>query len=232
MQLFSLRCILCAVVFVFSCPALQGYELPTGVYSYRETVGGMITPFYWKVEEQGKKRIVSVYENEKSFINLCSADGATWQWQLKDPDKKHDIIAKRQGNELTLSGVRNGETYEETVELDERPWYQPLSYSLGNFLRSDEKSRSFWMIRADTVEVTTLEVEKKGEEEIFVNQKAVVAQKVVLRPEGFYAHFWHGTYWFRKSDKIFLMYRSVQGLPGTAETVVELMGEPVQLKTM
>lgn len=31
-------------------------------------------------------------------------------------------------------------TYQETVELDERPWYQPLSYSLRQFLGSERES--------------------------------------------------------------------------------------------
>jgi hypothetical protein len=85
---------------------------------------------------------------------------------------------------------------------------------------------SFWTIRTDTVEATTLQVKKAGEEEIPVNGKKIMAQRVELRAEGFFSHFWHGTYWFRKSDKLFLMYRSVHGSPGTPETVIELMGEP------
>jgi len=91
---------------------------------------------------------------------------------------------------------------------------------------SDDISRSFWTIRADTFDVTTLQVEKKGEEEIEVNSRKIPVLKVELRAEGFYAHFWHGTYWYRKSDKLFIMYRSVHGPLGTAETVVKLTVEP------
>ncbi len=53
-----------------------------------------------------------------------------------------------------------------------------------------------------------------------------MAQRVRLCAEGFRSLLWHGTYWYRKSDKLFLMYRSVQGSPGTPETVVELIAEP------
>jgi hypothetical protein len=98
----------------------------------------------------------------------------------------HDIIAKRQGDELNISGVRYGEVYEETVELEERPWYQPLSYSLRNFLGSEAESMSFWTIRTDTVEATTLQVKKAGEEEITINGKRIMAQKVELRAEGLF----------------------------------------------
>lgn len=226
MYISVLSCVLSGVVLILSSLNVHGKEVPPGVYTYRETAGKIITPFYWKVEEKEQQRLVSVYEKGKSFINLCSTDGATWQWQLKDSAKKNDINAKRQGNELKISGIRNGETYQETVELDERPWFQPLSYSLRAFLDSEQESITFWTIRADTIEVTSLQAEKQGEEEILINGKKTPAQIIEVHAEGFYAHFWHGTYWYRKSDNLFLMYRSVHGLPGTAETVVELTAEP------
>jgi hypothetical protein len=226
MFFLALSCFLSAALLIISPSTLQGTEIPSGSYSYRETMGEVTTYFYWQLEEQEQQRIVTVHEEMKFFVNLCSADGATWRWQLKDTDNNHDIIAERQGDELKISGIRYGEVYEETVELDERPWYQPLSYSLRDFLGSEGESMSFWTIRTDTLEATTLQVKKAGEEEISVNGKKIMAQRVELRAEGFFSHFWHGTYWFRKSDKLFLMYRSVHGSPGTPETVVELTGEP------
>jgi hypothetical protein len=226
MFFLALSCFLSAALFIVSPVTLQGTEIPSDIYSYRETIGEVTTYFYWKLEEQEQQRIVTVDEKKKSFVNFCSADGATWRWQLKDTNNNHDITAERQGDELKLSGIRFGEVYKETIELDERPWYQPLSYSLRDFLGSEGKSMSFWTIRTDTVEATTLQVKKAGEEEISVNGKKIMAQRVELRAEGFLSHFWHGTYWFRKSDKLFLMYRSVHGSPGTLETVVELTDEP------
>jgi len=221
----ALSFVLSFLCLVFSPFVLHGKEVSSGVYAYQEAVGEVILPFEWKVDVQEQIRIVSVYEKNKSFINSCFVDGSTWKWQLKDGEK-HNIIAERRDNELKISGIRNGESYEKTVQIDDRPWYQPLSYSLRNFLSNLDQSMSFWTIRADTVEVTTLNVEKMGDEEILINEKLTLAQKVEVRAEGFYSHFWHGTYWYRKTDKIFLMYRSVHGLPGTTETVVELIGEP------
>lgn len=208
------------------CPSfvLQAKENAADVYTYQETVGEKVSSYSWQVEEKGPQRIISVYEKGRTFMNSCTPDGSTWQWQVKDD--KNDIIAKRQGNTLQISGIRNGESYNEIVEIDDRPWFQPLSYSLRTFLSSKETAMSFWTIRADSIEVTTLQVEKMPEEEILINNTPTLAQKVELRAEGFYAHFWHGTYWYRKSDKLFLRYRSVHGPVGTAETVVELLAEP------
>lgn len=205
---------------------LQAKEIAADIYSYNETVGEISAPFYWKIEERKQQKIISINEKGKSFINLCSGDGETWEWQYMDSDKKHNIIAKRVGNELKITGICNGKNCDKIMEIDERPWYQPLSYSLRNFLQSDQKSISFWTIRADTLEVTPMKVEKQGEKEILINEKTMPALKVELRAEGFYSHFWHGTYWYRKSDKVFLMYRSVHGPVGTPETIVELMQEP------
>lgn len=226
MNFSALSCTLTAFLLIFSSSTLQTTEITGEIYSYNETVGEISVPFYWKIEERNQQKIISVQENGKSFFNFCSSDGETWEWQFTDSDKEHDVIAKRVGDELKITGICNGKNCDKTIQLDERPWYQPLSYSLRNFLQSGQKSISFWIIRADTLEVTTMKVEKQGEEEILINEKTIPALKVELRAEGFYSHFWHGTYWYRKSDNLFLMYRSVHGPVGTPETIVQLMQEP------
>ncbi len=226
MNFSALNCVLITFLLVFSSSTLQAKEIAGGIYSYNETVGEISAPFYWIVEERKQQKIISIHEEGKSFINFCSGDGRTWEWQLIDSDNEHNIVAKRVGNELKITGICNGKNCDKTMQLDERPWYQPLSYSLRNFLQSDKKSISFWTIRADTLEVTTMKVEKQSEDAILIKEKKVPALKVELRAEGFYSHFWHGTYWYRKSDNLFLMYRSVHGPVGTPETIVKLMQEP------
>lgn len=226
-MLFSscLRFICVLLVFFLFSSTAYGEIPPPGVYTYQEIVGEKSFPFFWEVTREGLFLIVSVYEKDKSFINTCSTDGATWRWQLQD-GTRHNLVIDRQGDVLKISGIRDGSAYQESVGIDERPWYQPLSFSLQGFLVSDLQTMSFWTIRADTIEVVAMQVKKKGEEELFLNGLPVMAQKVEIRADGFYAHFWHGTYWFRKSDKLFLRYQSVHGSPGTAETIVELVRLP------
>lgn len=219
------HCFLVSVILVLCSSQLDANECLTDTYTYRERVGEVEKTFSWRLEMKGQMRNVLVYDQGISFINSCLADGSTSYWQLEEGDN-HKIVAKRHGNKLSISGIRDGELYDEIIELDERPWYQPLSYSLRGFLHSDKESVSFWTLRVDTIEINSLRATKKGEEEILVNGTKTLARKVELRAEGFYSHFWHGTYWYRKSDDIFLRYQSVHGPPGTAETVVELIAEP------
>jgi len=215
-------CILLLLIFPFT---VQGQDPVAPVHSYRETVGNASTYFSWRIEKTGQQRIISVQEKNTTFIIHCSDTGETRRYKVKDSDNNHDILAERQNDELKISGIRLGKAYNETVKIDKRPWYQALSYSLRTFLESKDDAMTFWTIRNDTFEVTSLQAKKEGEEEVLVNGQKIAADKVVLRAEGFYAPFWHGTYWYRKGDMLFLMYRSVHGPPGTAETVVELMEE-------
>ncbi len=203
-------------------------EVPEGIFEYHEIVGEKTIPFSWEAEQKQDKIAITVFEEDKFFYNLCTADGATLEWRF---EKKgvHDITAIRKDNSLHLSGSRSGEEFSKEVTIDERPWYQPLSFSLRNFLDTNEKKTSFWVIRADKIDVVALTAEKVGKEDIVFNEEVMPAQKVEIRAEGFRSQFWHATYWYRQSDHLFLRYESVHGLPGTAATIVELVETPDQL---
>jgi hypothetical protein len=215
----------CIVLFLFvqsplAAPLHNG--LPEGIFVYQERTGDQAVLFEWRAEESEEGIVIWGVEKNKTFYNLCTPDGATREWRFDEPGR-HEITALRIGNSLVIRGIRLGEEISRTVALDDRPWYQPLSFSLGKFLGSAETRTSFWIIRADKIEVVAMTAEKIGEETILVDTEEVAASKVEIRAEGFLAKLWHGTYWFRKSDNFFLRYESVHGLPGTAETIVELV---------
>jgi hypothetical protein len=224
-----LALIVCSTVagaqYTVSTTAAQ--NIPKGIYSYLEVDGDQTIPFNWKAEEESDGIVISVNEQGKTFYNLCTADGETLKWHMQIEDK-HDITAIRKDNLLHIEGIRFGKEYSKTVTIDERPWYQPLSFSLGNFLDSTASKTSFWVIRADKIEVVALTAEKIGVEDVVLDDVAVPAQKIEIRADGFYSKFWHATYWYRKSDNLFLRYQSTHGLPGSAETIVELVETPAQ----
>lgn len=195
-------------------------------YIYEERVGGKLTSFYWQKDVKGKRVLVSVWDRDTSFLNLCTSDGTTLEYHLANRIKDTDIYVRREGDVLQISGIRESKKYKADVEIDQRPWRQPLSFSLGPFLRSDRTHMSFWTVRADSVEPIALVVKKLGEEQLDFPVPGTVSVKLEVRAEGIYSHFWHGTYWFRRSDQLFLMYRAVHGFPGTPETVVRLVAEP------
>lgn len=199
--------------------------IPEGIFDYQERVGNKIIPFNWQAEENDDGVSITVFEDNKAFYNFCTPDGNTLKWRITEKGR-HDISAVRHGNELHISGVRNGKDYNDVITIDERPWYQPLSFSLGKFLNSAEEETAFWVIRADTIEVIALTARKMGEDLLHIENKDVVSQKVEVRAEGFFSKFWSANYWYRKGDNLFLRYQSVHGLPGTDTTIVELVKSP------
>ncbi|HSO09404.1 MAG TPA: hypothetical protein VLR45_05405 [Desulfoprunum sp.] len=54
------------------------------------------------------------------------------------------------------------------MTVDDRPWFQPLSFSLGAFLATPQSEVSFWMIRSDNLEVVAMQAAKGEVEEITV----------------------------------------------------------------
>ncbi len=202
-------------------------SIPQGIFGYQEKVGDTIHSFNWQAEENDSGISITVQEDDKTFYNLCTANGDTLMWRIL-VEGKHNISAVRKGDTLHIEGTRFGNEYNKKVAIDKRPWYQPLSFSLGSFLNSSEEKTSFWVIRADKIEVIALTAEKLGVEDITFDGVSVPAQKVEIRADGFYSKFWHATYWYRKSDNLFLRYQSTHGLPGTDETIVELVETPAQ----
>lgn len=211
----------------YSSAQTASQDIPEGIYNYLEKDGKQTTPYNWQAEEVSDGIAITVQEHGKTFYNLCNADGETLKWHMQI-DGKHDLSAVRKDDILQIEGIRYGEKYLKTVTIDERPWYQPLSFSLGNFLNSSATKTSFWIIRADKIEVIALTAEKIGVEDVVFDGVDVPAQKIEVRADGFYAKFWHATYWYRQSDNLFLRYQSTHGLPGSAETIVELVETPAQ----
>lgn len=224
----SLVAILLSAIFAVSSTATgtkYSQNIPQGVFGYMESVGEKKSPFNWQAKKDNGLILVRVFEENKKFLNYCTKSGETLEWRI-EVENKHDITAERKGNTLHIHGTRFGEPYDTRVEIDERPWYQPLSFSLGSFLDSDKQKISFWVIRADKIKVIALTAEKMGVEPLTFNDKEVSTQKVEIRAEGFYSKFWSASYWYRKSDNLFLRYQSVHGGPGTAETTVRLVSVP------
>lgn len=194
-------------------------------FNYQERVGDSKRFFTWRAEENSDGVTIIVDDLKRCFHNYCSSDGTTTSWHYS-VEGKDNIIVVRVGDRLVFSGYYDGENLEKEVKIDGRPWYQPLSFSLGEFLDSDKQTTSFWVVRSDTLEVIAMTAKKKGEEQLLLGSTTVAAQQVEIRTKGLLSKFWSARYWYRKNDNLFLRYQSVHGLPGTAETVVELMNIP------
>lgn len=201
-------------------------SLLAGLYRYKTITGPEESFFIWEKSLDNNHVVITVndHDNDRVMVNRCRQDGYTTNWLLKEK-KDTEIRAERNDKTLHIYGTREGKPLDETYTIDQRPWYQPLSFSLTAFLFSGDTSISFWTFRQDTLDLVSIEAKILGLETVFINSQDVPAFKVEIRLNGFLSLFWHATYWYRQENGQFLKYRAISGPPGSDETVISLVGK-------
>lgn len=190
-------------------------------YTYMESNGAKQEFFAWELLLSEGATVVSENEAERS-VNNCRLDGATTRWEMKKAEM--DVVAVRQENTIVFKGSKQGRAVERNIAIDGLPWYQPLSFSLRNFLRSQKNSVEFWMVRPDQLELVKMRATRQFLETIAVNNREEKAVRIEVRLTGLLSGLWSCQYWFREEDGVFLKYEGVHGPPGTPKTVIQLLG--------
>lgn len=200
-------------------------SIASQAFRYREQTGKESFTYLWRAEEEGGGKFVAVTQEQgdEVYHSVNGEDGATRSWHYrKNPDT--DVRAERVGNTIRFSGRFQGKEIDKSESIDSRPWFQPLTFCLQRMVARDQRKAKFWTVRSDNLEMLALQAEKKGSEEIEGgNGATLMADKVVLRLDGFMANLWSSEYWFRQGDNLFVRFQGTQGPPGTAETRITLL---------
>ncbi len=188
---------------------------------YRQQTGKAAHIYSWKLEQQGENVLITLEEPDATFTNLCAPDGATLAWTMVAPPNTN-VRAERRKDTLHVQGTFKGEAVDKELQLGKRVWFQSLSFALSRMVAMDRAERKFWFLRSDELELLGMRAELAGSEQIVADGKTVAAERVRIKLDKLVAAFWEASYWFRKSDQLFLRYRGVNGPPGTDETVIDL----------
>jgi hypothetical protein len=191
-------------------------------YTYLENTDAVESSHTWILRHSGKHIETHWITPDKVYFNLCDETGATLEWRLRE--NAADIRARRSGNLIRLEGIRDGKAISEDIEIDESPWFQPLSYALGRFSQSQRDSVVFWTIRPDNLDVVKFQARNLGDEQVTTIAGSFPARKISIALNGFLSHFWQAHYWFRQADGLFVRYQGANGLPGTPTTTIQLGG--------
>lgn len=212
-----------AVPFCLALMLLASASSASPVFRYLEQTGQDSFTFFWQAEPDEDEMTISQRQGDETITSRCAADGSTTSWHhTRVPGT--DIRAERTGNRIRFSGLQDGKEVDRSADIDDRPWFQPLSYSLQRMLAGDQQTTEFWTVRPDSLEVIAMEAEYSGIDAITGDDGRVQeANKVIIRPVGMLSAFWQAEYWFRRSDNFFIRYRGTHGPPGTAETSVSLL---------
>lgn len=121
---------------------------------------------------------------------------------------------QREGNTIVISGTVKGKNIQKSVSISSLPWYQSMhDFSLFACDNSQDELY-YWVVRPTDLKIVKMKAvkESKGSTE--------QVQVIKVFPHGLGALFWQAHYTYRKKDGVFLQYRSVNGGPGTPETVI------------
>jgi hypothetical protein len=133
----------------------------------------------------------------------------------------------RSGDGIVLSGTFRGKPVAKTFPLNSSAWKQMMPYDLGDFALSTVASLTFTgvgLMGPYALKPYTLRAQRMGEETVAVQGAAMAAIHVRIAPTGLLAALWHGDYWFRKSDGVFVKSVS-SGVPGSPGATMVLVGE-------
>ena len=193
---------------------------------YRDRTGKSEVFFCWQISAPNPetRRIVSRKANA-TYRNICRPNGRTLRWEVA----KSGVTGTAwvDGATLRLRGAVDGEAVAWQRPVAEAGWFQPLSFALRGVARGEETTKRLVTLRPDTLEPMSIRATRKGVEQVVIEGQAVEAVRVQIRLTGWLRMLWHGDYWFRTGDWVFVRYEGVNGPPGTPKTEIVLIEENI-----
>jgi len=205
--------------------------------TYRETEGGLTTTHTIVITPQSPGyRIELQSRGAGGGVVLqtfrTAADLSTLAWTFQDAGRQMELSARRQGDAIVFSGNRRGEKIQERFNASGAPWNQLFQMGLAPFVLGDREETAFRSIATQgpgELKIGKMSVTREGPEEIEMGGRKIAAIHVRISLSGLLSVFWHGDYWYRRSDGRFLRYRGKNRSGGpiaVSELIEEKVDEP------
>jgi len=159
-----------------------------------------------------------------------TADLAALAWTFSDPGRRMELAAGVQGDEIVLSGSFNGKKVDKRFPASGAPWNQLFQMGLVPFVLGNDESRQFRSIGTrgpGELKIGKFTATRRDGEKILLAGKEIETIHLRISLSGLLSIFWHGDYWYRKSDGRFLRYRGKNRPGGGPVAVSELVMEKV-----
>lgn len=165
----------------------------------------------------GDRTVARVTEGKRIEIHTMDADRTTISFQVIDPDKGTDATVTLNGGIYTFKGKLNGKTIDKTEKSSGHPWYQNPEIN-GIHLFKGKQNLKYDAIRPDNLDLSTLKSTDKGTQTI----DGMVVTQLLTTNTGPFAGVWTCSYCFDPKTGVFVLYKSVEGAPGTPETKIRI----------
>lgn len=191
---------------------------------YEQEQGGEISRLELGYSVQQDGVLVASRSESETYFTRADIDGDTRQWQVWG--EATALEAQRDNEQVRVRGRNASGELEYSFALEGLPWFQALSYALGQWLQHEPQAGriGFWMIRPDNHRPVRLQARRAELQPLEIAGETRQARRVEVRPEGWRGRLWSASYWFDARNGRFLRYESGALVPGVAETRIELRG--------
>jgi hypothetical protein len=158
---------------------------------------------------------------------MADTSGVEQVWKSGNVHESTQVTAVRAGDSLLLTGTYRKKPVAKSYALKGVAWKQMIPFDLADFAFSNSASLRFLCIALMgpyALKTAQMQVKRIGEEMVLYKGEKIPVIHVRVSPSGIFAALWHGDYWFRKSDRVFIRSEST-GMPGRPGAIMELVGE-------
>ncbi|RAP26160.1 hypothetical protein DID74_02450 [Candidatus Marinamargulisbacteria bacterium SCGC AG-333-B06] len=168
----------------------------------------------WEISRTKNEQIISGNTLLDELI-VKTINGTTVEWYNKRKHENKEFKAIRNDETIIITGQKNNEPINKTINVSTIPWFQTPGFLLKPFILSKQKSIQFLIIRTKSLTPILLEVKKIKEEPLILNNSTHTAIKTELYPPNFLKYFWKASMWFDKETGNVLKYDGLISGPGS-----------------
>lgn len=184
--------------------------------TYQKTLGGKPKSTLTISESKsGDNYIAKITEGSKVEIHTMDASRKTIAFQIIDKSNGTDAKVTLQDGIYTFTGQFKGKKIDRTEKTNGYPWYQNPKINGVKFFKG-KKGFKFECIRPTEFDRFTLKSEDKGTQTI----DGMTVTQILNSNTGPFAGAWTASYCFDVNTGLFVLYKSVEGAPGTPETKI------------
>jgi hypothetical protein len=188
---------------------------------YVETHGNRTQVVQYGVVRSADGFVVSSVDPRSTETGRWVTGTGLVTWQQKDPSIGNDLVGRRTGRTILLSGTLAGKPVSREVRIDDAPWYQIFGPAISDLLPRGMDRQEFWVVDPSDLSAHKMLVRRAGTETIELNGSRVAAEKIHFSPAGALAPFWGADFWYREPDSIWIYSR----LPEDGGTTVSTLQE-------
>ncbi len=149
------------------------------------------------------------HEQSKRETYIVGDQWQTLEWSVRDDISGKHYDGNRTGNMIRIKGRDGRKLINETIDIDDDPFYFNPKIGLQRLIESGQERMTFWGIRHDNLKVYKMVAESQGLETIHVNGESVEAVKIYWAAEAGFAKYFSRTYWFRQRDLMYVKQKSM-----------------------